>query len=84
MICPGCRVSRLVPDLDGNFRTCGGGCGKRVSDESADKMVAQLQQLLETEMKFGAESLKDFLQLTAPVLGPQHYLTLIGTEGDPA
>ena len=75
MSCPHCRLSdQLVPEETG--WKCSS-CGKRVSHQSADKMASQLHQLLEDEMKGSVDQLEEFLQLTSPILGRQHYVTLI-------
>ena len=55
-----------------------GACDKEISFASADRMAGQLHELLEEEMKGGVDQLEQFLAMTSPILGPQHYITLIG------
>ena len=51
-------------------------CDKEIPFASADRMAGQLHELLEDEMKGGVD--QQFLAMTSPILGPQHYITLIG------
>ena len=53
-------------------------CDKEIPFASADRMAGQLHELLEDEMKGGVDQLQQFLAMTSPILGPQHYITLIG------
>ena len=66
MICPFCREVLA--------RNRCSKCDKVVP--SSDVITAQLQDLLH-DMKSGPSQVEEFLKMTQPILGPQHYITLI-------